>query len=90
MVANVVKRCETRTMSLTYRSLQVLPWNNDTTKEKMNGCNRCYQITDFIQYIHSWNQGGIIISNYGISLLQLLFCKNIVNLKECVAVIVLL
>ena len=43
-----------------------------------------------IQYIHSWNQGGIIIINYDISLLQLLLCKSIVNLKECVAAIVLL
>ena len=36
------------------------------------------------------NQGGIIISNYDISLLQLLFCKNTVNLKEGVAAIALL
>ena len=48
------------------------------------------QITDFIQYIYSWNQWGIIISNYYISLLQLLFCKDIVNLKECVATIFIL
>ena len=45
---------------------------------------------EFIQYIHSWNQGGIIIINYDISSLQLLLCKNILNLKECVAEIVLL
>ena len=45
---------------------------------------------EFIQYIHSWNQGGIIIINYDISLQQLLLCKNKVNLRECVAVIVLL
>ena len=84
------KCCEINTVSLTYGSLQVLPWNNDTTIEKMDSCNRCRQITDFIQHIHSWNQGGIIISNYDISLLQLLFCKNTVNLKECLAVIALL
>ena len=84
------KCCEINTVSLTYGSLQLLQWNNDTTREKMDGCNRWRQITDFIQYIHSWNQGGIIISNYDISLLQLLFCKDILNLKECVVAIVLL
>ena len=40
------------------------------------------QKTNLIQYIHSWNQGGIIIINYDISLLQLSLCKNIVNLKN--------
>ena len=45
------------------------------------------KITDYIQYIYSWNQAGIIISKYDISLLQLLFFKNIVNLKEYVAAI---
>ena len=50
-------------MSLTYGSLQVLPWNNDTTIKKMNSCNWCRQITDFFKYIHSWNQGGIIFIN---------------------------
>ena len=49
---------------------------NGTTIVKMDGCNRCRQITDFIQYIHSWNQGGIIISNYDISWQQFLFCKD--------------
>ena len=58
--------------------------------EKLDVCNRYYQITDFIQYIQSWNQGGIIISNYDISLLQLFLCQDIGNLKECVAAIVLL
>ena len=82
--------CEIDTVSLTCESLQVLPWNNNTIMEKINSSNRWRQITDFIQCIHSWNQGGIIIINYGISLLQLLLCKNIVNLKECVAAIVLL
>ena len=57
--------------------------------EKKNVPNRCRQITDFIQYVHSWNQEGIIIINY-ISLLQHLLYKNIVNLKECMAAIVLL
>ena len=45
------------------------------------------KITDYIKYIYSWNQAGIIISKYDISLLQLLFFKNIVNLKEYVAAI---
>ena len=52
------KCCEINTVSLTYRSLQVLPWNNDITIEKMVGCNRCRQITDFLQHIHFWNQRG--------------------------------
>ena len=43
------------------------------------------KITDYIKYIYSWNQAGIIISKYDISLLQLFFFKNIVNLKEYVA-----
>ena len=84
------KCCEIDRVSLTYGSLQVLPWNNNTIIEKINGSNRCRQITDFIQYIHSWNQGGVIIINYDISLLQLSLCKNIIDLKECVAAIVLL
>ena len=79
------KCCGRNTVCLTYELLQVLPWNNNTIIEKTDGCNRCRQITDFIQYIHSWNQGGIIINNYDISMLQLLFCKNIVHLKECMA-----
>ena len=84
------KCCEIDTVSLTYGSLQVLPLNNDTIIEEMNGSDRCHQITGLIQYIHSWNQEGIIIINYDISLLQLLLCKSIVNLKECVAAIDLL
>ena len=84
------KCCEIDTVSLTYGSLQVLPLNNDTIIEEMNGSDRCHQITDLIQYIHSWNQEGIIIINYDISLLQLLLCKSIVDLKECVAAIDLL
>ena len=51
-------------MSLTYGSLQVLPWNNDTTTEKTDGCNWRRQITDFFQYIHHWNQESIIVNNY--------------------------
>ena len=39
---------------------------------------------------HAWNQAGIIISIYDISLIQFLFCKNTINLKECVAAIALL
>ena len=40
------------------------------------------QKTNLIQYIHSWNQGGIIIINFDISLLQLSLCKSIVHLKN--------
>ena len=82
------KCCEIGTVSLTYGSLQVLLGNNDTITQKMHGFNRCRQIADFIQYIHSWNQGGIIISKYDISLLQLLYCEDTVSLKECMAAIV--
>ena len=84
------KCCEIDTVSLTYGLLQVPRWNNNIIIEKLNDSNRCRQTTDFIQYIHYWNQWGIIIINYDISLLQLLLCKNIVNLKECVSAIVLL
>ena len=38
----------------------------------------------------AWNQGSIIISNYDITLLQFLFCKNTVNLKKCLAAFPLL
>ena len=67
----------------------MLPWNNSNTKEKMDGCNWCHQIAEFLCiyiyiYIHAWNQGSFIISNCDMSLLQFLFCKNTVNLKECV------
>ena len=65
-------------MSLTYGSLQVFPWKNDTIIEKMDGRKWCRHITDFFQYMYAWNQGGIIISVYDISLLQFLFCKNTV------------
>ena len=65
------KCCGIDTVSLTCGSLQVFPWNNNTIIQKINGSNRCRQITDFIQYIHSWKQGGIIVINYDISLLQL-------------------
>ena len=47
-------------------------------------------ITRILVYKSNLDQGGIIISNCDISLLQLLFCKDIVNLKECMAAIVLL
>ena len=39
--------------------------------------------------MHAWNQGGIIIGIYDISLLQFLFCKNPVSLKEWVTAITL-
>ena len=77
-------------MYLTYGLLQVLQWNKNTTTEKMDGSNCCRQITDFFQYINAWNKGGILINNYDISLLQFLFCKNTVNLKECLAAFALL
>ena len=57
-------------------------------QKKIDGWNWCRHATDFFQYIHAWNQGGIIISIYDISLLQFLTCKNTINLKECVAEIV--
>ena len=79
------KCCEINTVSLTYGSFCVLLWNNDITMEKKDGCNCCHQITGSFQYIHAWNQGSITIINYDISLLQFLFCKNLVNLKACVA-----
>ena len=68
----------------------MLPWNNDATLEKMDGCNRCCQITDFFEYVHAWNQGGIVISNHDNSLLQFMFCNNTVNFIKCVAAITLL
>ena len=73
------KFCELNTMALIYGLLQVLPWNSDTSIEKMDRCDWCRQITDFFQYRHDWNEGSIIISNYYTSLLQLLFYKNTVN-----------
>ena len=73
---------EINTMCLTYQSLQVLPWNNGTAIEKMAGWNWNSHITDFFQYMHAWNQAGIAISIYDISLLPFLFCKSTVNLKK--------
>ena len=55
----------------------------------MDGWNWCPHITDFFQYIRALNQGGILISIYNIFLLQFLFLKNTVNLKEFVAAIAL-
>ena len=52
------KCCEIKAVSLTYRSLQVFPWKNDITIEKMDGRNWCRQITDFFQYTPPWNQCG--------------------------------
>ena len=55
-------------------------------------CNEWLQLISlnnrlsFIQYIHAWNPGGIIADNYDISLQQLMFWKNAVNLKERVTV----
>ena len=68
----------------------MLPWNNDTAIEKMDGCNWCCQITSFFQYIYALNQGGTIISNYDTSLLQFLFCKNTIKLREFLAAFALL
>ena len=76
-------------MSLTYGSFQVFPWNNDATIEKMDSCDWCHKITDFFQYVHSWNQGDIIISSYNISCYNCC-CAETINLKECMAAIVLL
>ena len=41
------------TLYLTDGLLQVLLWNNDTTIEKMDGCNWFSQITDFFEYVHA-------------------------------------
>ena len=71
--------CEINTVSLTYTLLEVL-----------DCCNWCCQIIDSIQYIHAWSQGGIIISNYDISLLQFLFCKNTVNKEESFVIIIII
>ena len=67
----------------------MLPWNNDTIIEKTDGWIWCRHETAFFQYMHAWNQGGIIII-VSISLLQVLFFKNTVNLKEWVNSITLL
>ena len=48
----------------------------------MHDCNKCCQITGFIRYIHFWNQGGIIISNYDISL-QFVFSFNFCCFNSC-------
>ena len=43
------------------------------------------------QFIHAWNQGGVIVDNYDMSQLQLvLLRKNTVNLNERVATTALL
>ena len=75
------KCCKINTESLTCGSLQVLPWNNDTIIEKIDGCKWFRHVTDFFQYMHALNQGGMMIS-ISISLLQFLFCKSKVNLKN--------
>ena len=46
------------------------PTKNDTTIQRMDGCNSCRETADFFQYINAWNQEGIIISNYDIPLLH--------------------
>ena len=61
------KCLEINSLYLTHGSLQVLPWNSDTVIEKIDCWKGCRHITDFFQYIHAWNQGGIIISIYDIS-----------------------
>ena len=77
------------TVFLTDESLQVLPWNNDTIIDKMDAWKwkRCRYKSDCFQYMQSSYQGGIVISISNISLLQFLFCKNTVSLKEWVAAI---
>ena len=76
------KCCEINTVSLTYGALLLLPWNNDSTIEKMNGWKWCHHITDFFQYMHASNQACIKTVIYDISLLQFLFCKNTAILKN--------
>ena len=55
------KCCEINTVSMTYGSLQVLPWSNDPIIEKMDGWKWCHHITDIFQDMHAWNQGCIKI-----------------------------
>ena len=67
------KCCEINTVSLTYGSLQVLPWNNDFHRknvwlEMMSSYNRLLSI------YAAWNQGYIKIIIHDISLLQFLSC----------------
>ena len=50
----------------------------------MDGWKWCCHITDWFEYTHTWNQGGIIISIYDIFLIHFLFCKNTVNLNKLV------
>ena len=84
------KKCwEINTLSLTCGFLPVLPWNNDTIIEKMDEWKWCHHETNFFQYMHAWNQDGVIII-VRISSLQFLLSKNTVNLKEWVAAITLL
>ena len=55
------KCCEISTISSTCGFLQVLLWNNYTIIEKMDSWEWCHHETNFFQYMHAWNQGGIII-----------------------------
>ena len=75
------KCCGTNRVSPTQGSLKMLPWNNDTIIEKVNVWKWCQDVTDFFQYMHAWSRGGVS-SIFNISLLQFLFCKNTVSLKE--------
>ena len=45
--------CEINTVQLIYGSIQVLPWNNTTTIEKIDSCDWRRKLTDFFQYMHS-------------------------------------
>ena len=76
-------------VSSAYGSLKVLPWNNDIIKEKMDVWKWCRDVTDFFQYMRTRSQSSMS-SIYNISLLEFLFCKNTVSLKEWVAAITLL
>ena len=73
------KCCEIKPSHLAYGLLQVLSWNNDSIIEKKGWQQLIFQ------YIHAWNQRRITVRNYDISLLQLMFCKNTVDLKERMA-----
>ena len=80
--------CEIDTVSSTCGFLQVLPWNNDTIIEKIDGWKWCRYEKNFFQYMHDWNQGGItiIVSPCYNSC----SAKKKLNLKEWVAAITLL
>ena len=74
-------------MLLTYGLLQVLPWNIDTTIEKMGGCNWCCQMTSFNIYMPETKELSLLLT-------MISPCCNSCSAKtsksECVAAFALL